>query len=91
MVQLEEGLAYVPGGPGFNSQYSHAGGVQLKVQLLVGGGSEIQGGAKKTPQTIHRQSSKQKQGKKMGWREYCCIWEVTVEQRWAWEGVLGRG
>lgn len=32
---------------GSNSQYSHGGGVQLKVQLLVGGGSEIQGGAKK--------------------------------------------
>lgn len=88
MVQLEEGLASEPGGLGFNSQFSHGGGVQLKVQLLGGRGSEIQGGLKKNP-TNHPQAIKQKQVKKMGWREYCCIWEVTVEQRQAWEGVLG--
>lgn len=43
------------------------------------------GGRLKKPHTLHRQSRKLKQAKKMGWREYLCMWEVTVEQRRAWE------
>jgi hypothetical protein len=89
VVQLEEGLAYVPGDPGFNSQFriSHEWWCTIEGSALVRRRFRNSGaGALKN----HKPSTGN-QANKNRRREYRCMWEVTVEQRRAWEDVLSRG